>query len=95
MFAYSLLTFLLEQISAVSGISKGLVEAADSEEELATVESVATVEAVEAVEAVEVATVASVSVTDALECGLNQVLNFLDFLGQISRSLHHHTYECI
>ena len=92
MFAYSLLSFLLEQISAVSGISKGLVEAADSGEELATVESVATVEAVEAV---EVATVASVSVTDALECGLNQVLNFLDFLGQISRSLHHHTYECI
>ena len=95
MFAYSLLSFLLEQISAVSGISKGLVEAADSGEELATVESVATVEAVEAVEAVEVATVASVSVTDALECGLNQVLNFLDFLGQISRSLHRHTYECI
>ena len=89
MFAYSLLSFLLEQISAVSGISKGLVEAADSGEELATVE------AVEGVEAVEVATVASVSVTDALECGLNQVLNFLDFLGQISRSLHHHTYECI
>ena len=47
MFAYSLLPFLLEQISTVSGVSKGLAEAADSEEELATVESVATVEAVE------------------------------------------------
>ena len=46
MFGYSLLPFFLEQISTASGVSKGLVEVADSEEELGTVESVATVEAV-------------------------------------------------
>ena len=50
-FVYSSLSFLLEQISAVLAIRKGLVEAADSEEELVTVE---------VVEAVKIATVEAV-----------------------------------
>ena len=57
------------------GNKQGVGKAADSEEELATVESVAMVEAVEAV---EVATVEAVEVADALEGGLNQELIFLD-----------------
>ena len=51
------------------GNKQGVGKAADSEEELATVESVAMVEAVE---------VATVEVADALEGGLNQELIFLD-----------------
>ena len=91
MFAYSLLSFLLEQISAVSGISKGLVEAADSEEELATVELVVTVEAV------EVATVEAVEVADALEGGLNQDLFLFIRLRKVRylEAFITHTYECI